>query len=197
MKPPLYVVCDIEADGPIPGPHSMISLGAVATWGDHGEVDSFQINLEPLPGSSPYPPTMRWFEEEAPEALAFARRDPRPPEEAIQAFMGWVRGLPAPRVFVAHPAGFDYMWIRWYIFRYFAAEVRSPTLEPLFIDGALDLPSLAMGALGRPFARSFRPDLPAAWLGGHAHSHRAIDDARGYASLLSHLLARAEGEGDG
>ena len=25
-----YVVCDIEADGPIPGPHSMISLGAVA-----------------------------------------------------------------------------------------------------------------------------------------------------------------------
>ena len=25
-----YVVCDIEADGPNSGPHSMISLGAVA-----------------------------------------------------------------------------------------------------------------------------------------------------------------------
>ena len=32
-----YVVCDIEADGPIPGPHSMISIGAVA-------VDKFGMN---------------------------------------------------------------------------------------------------------------------------------------------------------
>ncbi|MEO1266831.1 MAG: DNA polymerase III subunit epsilon [Myxococcota bacterium] len=187
MKP-LYVVCDIEADGPIPGPHSMISLGAVATWGDHSELDSFTLNLAPLPGAQPYGPTLRWFTEEAPEAWAWTQNDPKPPEEAIRAFMAWVLGLPGPRVFVAHPAGFDYMWVRWYIYRYAAAEVRSPTLEPLFLDGALDLPSLAMGLLDRPFSQSFRPDLPAAWLGGHAHSHKAIDDARGYAHLLSHLL---------
>ena len=43
-----YVVCDIEADGPIPGPHSMISLGAVAVNREDGELGEFEINFLPL-----------------------------------------------------------------------------------------------------------------------------------------------------
>ena len=37
-----YVVCDIEADGPIPGPHSMISLGAVAVNREGKELGDFE-----------------------------------------------------------------------------------------------------------------------------------------------------------
>jgi inhibitor of KinA sporulation pathway (predicted exonuclease) len=37
---------------------------------------------------------------------------------------------------------------------------------------------------------------PAEWLGGHDHSHRAIDDARGYAHLLTLLLNGRIGAGD-
>ncbi len=29
------------------------------------------------------------------------------------------------------------------------------------------------------------------WLGHHNHTHRAIDDAHGYASLLAHLMQLA------
>ena len=34
-----------------------------------------------------------------------------------------------------------------------------------------------------------RADYPAEWFGNVPHSHRAIDDAKGYAHLLLHLLA--------
>ena len=37
----IYVSVDIEADGPIPGDFSMLSLGAVAFNDDGEEIDSF------------------------------------------------------------------------------------------------------------------------------------------------------------
>ena len=40
-----YVVCDIEADGPIPGPHSMLSLGAVAVNKNGKQLGAFEINF--------------------------------------------------------------------------------------------------------------------------------------------------------
>ena len=42
----VYIVCDIEADGPIPGPYSMISLGAVAIDKLGTKYGEFEINLE-------------------------------------------------------------------------------------------------------------------------------------------------------
>mgnify|MGYP001373997508 CR=1 FL=1 len=57
----VYVVCDVEYDGPIPGPHSMISLGAVAI-NNYGEIlDEIEINLSPLKNTTPHPDTMKWF----------------------------------------------------------------------------------------------------------------------------------------
>ena len=41
-----YIVCDIEANGPIPGPYSMISFGAVAVNKEEGILGEFEINLE-------------------------------------------------------------------------------------------------------------------------------------------------------
>ena len=40
-----YVVCNIEADGSIPGPHSMISLGTVAVNQAGKELGEFEINF--------------------------------------------------------------------------------------------------------------------------------------------------------
>ena len=50
-----YVVCDIEADGPIPGPHSMLSLGAVAINKDGNQLGEFEINFSPLKNAKPHP----------------------------------------------------------------------------------------------------------------------------------------------
>ena len=40
-----------EADGPIPGPHSMPSIGAAAYTADKVLVSTFSANLETLPGA--------------------------------------------------------------------------------------------------------------------------------------------------
>ena len=70
-----YVSIDIEADGPVPGLNSMLSLGAAAFTGDGALVDTFSANLEALPEAHEDPKTMRWWAEQ-PEAWARAARRP-------------------------------------------------------------------------------------------------------------------------
>ena len=50
-----YVSTDIEADGPIPGPHSMLSLGSAAFTADKHLIGTFTVNLETLPGATAHP----------------------------------------------------------------------------------------------------------------------------------------------
>ena len=47
----IYVSTDVETDGPIPGPHSMLSLGSAAYTADKTLVSTFSANLETLPGA--------------------------------------------------------------------------------------------------------------------------------------------------
>ena len=56
--PEIYVSTDVEADGPIPGPHSMLSFGSAAYTADKQLVGTFSTNLTALPGASGDPKTM-------------------------------------------------------------------------------------------------------------------------------------------
>jgi hypothetical protein len=57
----VYVSTDIEADGPIPGPHSMLSFESAAYLADKKLVGTFTANLELLPGAVGDPMTMAWW----------------------------------------------------------------------------------------------------------------------------------------
>ena len=59
----IYVSTDVEADGPIPGPHSMLCFGSAAYLPDKTIVSTFSANLELLPGASGHPDTMAWWEQ--------------------------------------------------------------------------------------------------------------------------------------
>ena len=61
MKQEIYVSVDIEADGPIPGPHSMLSLGAAAFTDQAELVATFSSNLECLPSAKGHPDTLDWW----------------------------------------------------------------------------------------------------------------------------------------
>lgn len=41
----IYVSTDVETDGPIPGPHSMLSFGSAACLADKTLVSTFTVNL--------------------------------------------------------------------------------------------------------------------------------------------------------
>jgi len=99
---PVYVVTDVEVDGPTPGENSMLSFASVAV-NTKGQIsDDFQAVLSTLEGAKADPPTMAWFRTQ-PEALAAATDNPQPPEDVIASYVHWVRSLPGDPIFVAHP----------------------------------------------------------------------------------------------
>src|SRR3954471_20239806 len=74
----IYVSTDVESDGPIPGPHSMLSFASAAYRADKTPVGTFAANLATLPGAAGDPKTMAWWEGE-PAAWAACRANPREP----------------------------------------------------------------------------------------------------------------------
>ena len=48
--PEIYVSTDVESDGPIPGPHSMLSFASAAYTADKTLLSTFSANLDLLPG---------------------------------------------------------------------------------------------------------------------------------------------------
>lgn len=187
-----YVVVDIEADGPTPGANSMLSFAAVALSSSGAFVGEFETVLAPLPGAAPDPNTLAWFATQ-PEAWAAATTNPRDPAAAIADFVAWGFGFVGRRVFAASPLAFDGFWIDYYLRRFADRPLVPPPHpgpEPLFHGHGLCIRSYAAAALSRPAWRCSAADLPLELLGGEPHTHRAIDDARGYAHLLRYLLQR-------
>jgi hypothetical protein len=179
----VYVSTDVEADGPIPGPHSMLSF-ASAAFLDTGElVGTYTANLETLAGATGHPDTMRWWSSQA-EAWAACRRDPRAAEIVMPEYVAWLGGLPGRPVFVAYPAGFDFTFVYWYCHRFTGA---SP-----FSHSALDMKSFAMAILGGKFRDTAKRSMPARWFAaGRPHTHVALDDALEQGEMFVRMLADA------
>ena len=176
----IYVSTDIETDGPIPGPNSMLSFGSAAFAADDRLIATFEANLQTLPGAAGDPKTMDWWQSQ-PAAWAECRRDPRDTAAAMVEYVAWVKGLPGKPVFVAYPAGFDFLFVYWYLIR-FAGE--SP-----FSFSALDVKTFAMAVLGCDYRRATKRNMPKAWFTGRPHTHRALDDALGQGELFCNMLA--------
>src|SRR3569623_1125710 len=113
----VYVSVDIAADGPIPGPHSMLRLASAAFLPDKTRVSTFSVNLETLPGAGADPRTMEW-REQFPEAWQASRSDPQPPATAMRAYVDWLGTLPGTPQFEGWPAAWDIMRVYWYLIRY-------------------------------------------------------------------------------
>lgn len=176
----IYVSTDVETDGPIPGPHSMLSFASAAFRADKTMVGTFEANLELLPGASGDPKTMAWWAENR-EAWERSRQNLRDPAEAMRDYVKWLKGLPGRPVFVAYPAGFDFTFVYWYLIR-FAGE--SP-----FGFQALDVKSYAMAVLGTPFRETAKRNFPREWFDeGLPHTHVAIDDAIEQGRMFCNML---------
>lgn len=147
----IYISTDIEADGPIPGPYSMLSLGSAAFTADKQLLGTFSVNLETLPGATALPETAAWWATQ-PAAWAACRVDPQPPEVAMERYIAWIEALPGKPVFVGYPAGFDFLFVYWYLIRFAG---RSP-----YGFSALDIKSCAMAVMRKPYRRSVKRNMP-------------------------------------
>jgi hypothetical protein len=176
----IYVSTDVEADGLIPGVHSMLSFGSAAFTADKRLVGTYDANLETLAGATTDPRTMEWWAAH-PRAWEACRTHPRPPSDVMPEYAAWLERLPGTPVFVGYPASYDFLFVYWYLIRFAG---RSP-----FSFSALDIKSYAMAMLGTPFRQSTKRNMPARWFETKNHSHVALDDAIEQGYLFCNMQA--------
>lgn len=175
----IYVSTDVETDGPIPGPHSMLSFGSAAYTTDKQLIGTFDANLETLLGAAPDPKTAEWWASQ-PEAWAACRRDLQSPEAAMGRYLAWLKALPGRPVFVAYPAAFDFLFVYWYLIRF--------TGESPFSHSALDIKTYAMALLRSDYRGSTKKNMPKHWFDKFPHTHIALDDAIEQGALFCNML---------
>lgn len=186
VKPSLYISVDIEADGPIPGPYSMLSLGAAVAGVQDADgftaVDperhTFYRELRPI------------SEEFVPEALAVSgldrerlRKEGLDPALALAQFTHWVRevGGDAQPVMCGYPASYDWTFLYWYLIRFTGAS-------PFDHSGCLDTKTLYATKAGLRLRAVAKGTMPRELLSRRRHTHHALDDAVEQAELFANLM---------
>ena len=169
---------DLEADGPLPGPYSMISVG-LSVVGDAGV--NFYSEVRPI--------SNQWD----PEALAVSGldrdrllREAPPAEEVMQKMEEWFLSLPGKPVLVLSPATWDGMFLHWYFMRFLGRN-------PLDVAGsAIDIRSYWMGMNGTTWAASRTKNIKASvgTLGILLHTHHALDDSIEQGEVFARILNR-------
>jgi hypothetical protein len=176
-----YISVDVEADGPIPGPYSMLSLGAVAFDTTGKELGDFSCNLRPLPGARTHPDTMAWWDKHKAAYLATGV-DQQDPRTAMTKFDIWMALFSGPLTFVGYPASFDFMFVYWYLIN-FVGKSR-------FGFQALDIKTYAAAVLHIPFKKINKRIMPKYWLtDDNPHTHNAVDDAREQGNLFFRMIS--------
>lgn len=157
-----FVMVDVEADGPVPGIYSMVSLGAVIV--EPGLKRRFYIEMHPVTELFvPQALAVTGFSRE--QTLGFA-----PPQEAMRTFDRWLAAeVPKRKTFIADNPGFDWGYVNYYFHRFVG---KNP-----FGWSAWHLGSLYKG-LEKSAFKSFRH------LRVTEHTHNALDDALGNAEAL-------------
>ena len=178
-KVEIYVSTDVEVDGPIPGPHSMLSFASAAYRADKTLLGTFSANLELLPNATGHPDTLKWWSEH-PEAWQASRTNPQTPQAAMQKYVDWLEALPGLPVFVGYPAAFDFMFVYWYLMHFVG---RSP-----YSFSALDMKTMAMTLLRKDYRRSTKSAMPKRWFDDLPHTHVALDDALEQGALFCNML---------
>lgn len=185
----VYFSVDVEADGPCPGMHSMLSIGCAAFSETGKRLGTFSANLVPLPESRPHPVTEAWWDRQAAEAFEACRLEPQPPAEAMPRFSTWVLEtcrVSSP-VFVAWPVAFDFPFVDHYLRRFTGGNP--------FGYKALDIQSLAMGVLGEPrYRRLVKNRIPPNWIPDRPHTHVALDDAIEQGELFMNVYRASLGK---
>lgn len=174
-----FIVVDVEASGPSPSLHALLSIGACTVEHPH---QTFYVELQPD------------SEEYIPDALAISRLSlerlaarGKPPTEALQSFAAWLEQVVPPDthpVFTAFNAPFDWMFINDYFHRYLGYNP--------FGYKALDIKAYFMGLHDVSWAETSHKKITTYYFGERELSHNALRDAIDEAEILQVMLAESK-----
>ncbi|MEX1369080.1 MAG: exonuclease, partial [Nannocystaceae bacterium] len=179
----VYFSADVETDGPIPGPYSMLSFALVSAGTFDGR--SFQ---RPSPDAQPFYVQLRPISDHfEPEALAVNGLDREAllrtgtdPAQAMRSASRWIaeRCVGGHPVLVAYPLSFDWSWLYWYFVRFTGGS-------PFKHSRCFDLKTAVAVKCGIPIANAGRKQLPQSLQAERPNTHHAVDDAMAQAEIFA------------
>jgi len=186
MTTEVYFSADVETDGPIPGPFSMLSFALVYAGRYEGHrfvrpdryERTFYRELTPI------------SEDFQPDALAVNGldrdrliREGADPTGAMTEAADWVRSVAgtAKPVLVAYPLSFDWSWLYWYFVRFSASG------SPFGHSQCYDIKTAYSVKSRRPITGSGRKRVQPWLLPNRSHTHHALDDAIEQAEIFANV----------
>jgi hypothetical protein len=191
MNGEMYFSVDVEADGPIPGPYSMVSCG-VSVAGvrnpDFTPIDPtrFTFYRELRPISEEWDPAALAVSRLSREQLVDTGADPAVAMAELTDFIRTTADGARP-VFVAYPACYDWMFVYWYLIRFTGASIFGHS-------GCLDMKTLYATRANVHIGRAVKRLMPRHLHSTREHTHNALDDAVEQADLFANLM-RWDGRG--
>lgn len=183
----VYFSADVETDGSIPGPYSLLSFALVYAGEFDGDVFRrpktydryFYKELKPISDN---------FEQEALDVNGLDRSsliiNGENPRSAMLEAFHWIKnhcngGNP---VLVAYPLSFDWTWLYWYFVR-FCSEG-----SPFDYSRCYDIKTAWAVKASIPISSAGRTNLPAYLASQRIHTHHAIDDAIEQAEIFANIF---------
>jgi hypothetical protein len=182
----VYVSGDVETDGPIPGPYSMLSFGLAVA----GRFDG--STFEPAdPAAATFYRELRPISERFDAARVAVTgldrealvREGTDPEEAMRAAAQWIREQAKGEqpVLVGYPIVFDWMFLHWYFMQFLGDS-------PFGFSSALDIKTIYQQKARVTLDRAGRTDLPAELRSSREHTHNALDDAIEQGEIFNRIV---------
>lgn len=188
MSLDFYYSIDVETDGPIPGEYSMLSFGIV----EIGSLYKTTYNITPAEDRKrlycELKPISDKFDKEALRVNGLDRGrlifNGLTPAAAMTKLVGFILNTTpfgATPIMVAYPGSFDWMWVHWYLMKYFGQS-------PFGHSGCLDLKSVYATKAKQAMSDVSRHNLHPAVSPKSPHTHNALDDALNQAELAANLF---------
>lgn len=187
LKVDAYFSADVETDGPIPGPYSMLSFSFVFA----GRFDGRVFERPRDYGLYLYKELKPISDQFQPEALRVNGLDRarlsvegQTPERAMMEAHEWVKTVAggAQPVLVAYPLSFDWSWLYWY-FVNFCKEG-----SPFGHSRCFDIKTAVAVKAGIPVSEAGRSRIDPALRSKHLHTHHAVDDAIAQAEIFANVF---------
>ena len=182
-----YFSADVETDGPIPGPFSILSFGLVFAGSFDGKVFRRPDNYEQTLYRE-LRPISENFDAEALLVNGLDRKrlcfEGAAPESAMTEASNWVRRVAgsAQPVLVSYPLSFDWSWLYWYFLRF------SANGSPFEYSKCFDIKTALAVKAGIPISEAGRAQIEPSLRSRHPHTHNALDDAIAQAEIFANVF---------
>lgn len=183
----VYFSADVETDGPIPGPFSMLSFAIVYA----GRYDGVRFERPASYDKIFYKelrPISTNFQVEALAVNGLDRSrlmiEGADPAKSMTEASDWITSIStgAFPVLVAYPLSFDWNWLYWYFMNF------SRNGSPFDYSRCFDIKTAFAVKSAIPIAEAGRSHLPINLASSKKHTHHAIDDAIEQAEIFANIF---------